>query len=80
MTLYTTLTFGDLASLMMLDNRKYRSDHACQGPEDFGGRLLEDCAEREREERSMLGPAQERWLRVSSPARPRAGRSSVSRC
>jgi alkaline phosphatase D len=48
---------------MMLDNRQYRSDHACQGPEDYGGQLLEDCAEREREDRSMLGPAQERWLR-----------------
>jgi alkaline phosphatase D len=63
MTLYTTLTFGDLVSLMMLDNRQYRSDHACQGPEDFGGQLLEDCAEREQEDRSMLGPEQERWLR-----------------
>jgi alkaline phosphatase D len=63
MTLYTTLTFGDLASLMMLDNRQYRSDHPCQGPEDFGGQLLEDCAEREQEDRSMLGAEQERWLR-----------------
>ena len=25
--------FGDLASFMMLDNRQYRSDQACQGPE-----------------------------------------------
>jgi alkaline phosphatase D len=63
MTLYTTLTFGDLASLMMLDNRQYRSDHACQGPEDFGGQLLADCAERQQEDRSMLGTEQERWLR-----------------
>ena len=63
MTLYTTLTFGDLASFMMLDNRQYRSDHACQGPQDFGGQLLEDCAEREQDDRSMLGTEQERWLR-----------------
>jgi alkaline phosphatase D len=63
MSLYTTLTFGELASLMMLDNRQYRSDQACQGPEDLGGRLLEDCGEREQEDRSMLGPEQERWLR-----------------
>jgi PhoD-like phosphatase len=63
MTLYTTLTFGDLASFMMLDNRQYRSDQACQGPERFGGQLVEDCAEREQEDRSMLGPEQERWLR-----------------
>ena len=47
----------------MLDNRQYRSDHACQGPQDFGGQLLEDCAEREQDDRSMLGTEQERWLR-----------------
>jgi alkaline phosphatase D len=63
MTVYTALAFGDLASFMMLDNRQYRSDHACQGSEDFGGQLLEDCAEREQEDRSMLGTEQERWLR-----------------
>jgi alkaline phosphatase D len=63
MTLYTSLTFGDLASFMMLDNRQYRSDQACQGPDRFGGQLVEDCAEREQEDRSMLGPEQERWLR-----------------
>jgi alkaline phosphatase D len=72
MSLYTTLTFGDLASFMMLDNRQYRSDQACQRPNDFGGQILEDCAEREREDRSILGPAQERWLRsqlAGTPAR-----------
>ena len=63
MSLHTTLTFGDLASFMMLDNRQYRSDQACQVPERFGGQLVEDCAEREQEDRSMLGPEQERWLR-----------------
>ena len=63
MSLYTSSTFGDLASFMMLDNRQYRSDQACQGPEDFGGQVIEDCAEREQEDRTMLGPEQERWLR-----------------
>jgi alkaline phosphatase D len=63
MTLHTTLTFGDLASFMMLDSRQYRSDQACQGPDSFGGRSVEDCAEREQEDRSMLGPEQEGWLR-----------------
>jgi alkaline phosphatase D len=48
---------------MMLDSRQYRSDHACQGPEGFGGRVIDNCAEREQEDRSMLGPDQERWLR-----------------
>jgi alkaline phosphatase D len=63
MTLYTTLTFGDLASFMMLDNRQYGSDQACPSPEEFRGQLLEDCGEREQEDRSMLGSEQERWLR-----------------
>jgi alkaline phosphatase D len=34
--------------------------------------VIENCAEREQEDRSMLGPAQERWLRghlASTPAR-----------
>ena len=72
MTLYTSLTFGDLASFMMLDNRQYRSDQACQGSEEFGGQVIEDCAEREQEDRSILGPEQERWLRgqlAGTPAR-----------
>jgi alkaline phosphatase D len=33
------------------------------GPEGFGGWVVKDCAEREQEDRSMLGPGQERWLR-----------------
>ena len=37
MTLYDTLTFGDLTSFTMLDDRQYRSDQARQGPEKFGG-------------------------------------------
>ena len=32
-------------------------------PERFGGQLVEDCAEREQEDRSMLGAEQERWVR-----------------
>ena len=63
MSLYGTLTFGDLASFVMLDDRQYRSDQACQGPDEFGGQVIENCSEREQEGRSMLGPAQERWLR-----------------
>jgi alkaline phosphatase D len=63
MTLYTTLTFGDLASFVMLDDRQYRSDQACQGPEKFGGQVIENCPEREQENRTMFRPVQERWLR-----------------
>jgi alkaline phosphatase D len=47
----------------LLDNRQYRSDQACPTPDRLGGRVVEDCAEREREDRSMLGAEQERWLR-----------------
>ena len=63
MRLYTTLGFGDLATFLMLDDRQYRSDQACQGPSNFGGQLVEGCAERTAEERTMLGPEQERWVR-----------------
>ena len=62
MTLYTSMTFGDLAHVALLDNRQYRSDHACQGPDNFGGQLIADCAEREAPDRTVLGPVQERWL------------------
>jgi alkaline phosphatase D len=65
MSLYTTFAFGEPASFMMLDNRQYRSDQACQGPEDFGGRLLEDCGEPDRHGRArglLLGePGSGRW-------------------
>lgn len=63
MRLYGSLTFGDLASFAVLDNRQYRSDQACQRPEDFGGQNVPaDCAERTDPARSMLGQEQERWL------------------
>jgi alkaline phosphatase D len=38
MTLYTTLSFGDLASFAMLDDRQYRSDQACRGRRGSAGR------------------------------------------
>ena len=62
MTLFTASHFGDLATFAILDNRQYRSDQACQGPEKFGGQLIENCAERDLEERAILGAPQERWL------------------
>lgn len=71
MTLYTASHFGNLAHISMLDTRQYRSDQACQGPEKFGGQIVENCAEREAAGRTMLGPDQERWLKgqlARSPA------------
>jgi alkaline phosphatase D len=62
MTLYATLTFGERAIFTMLANRQYRSGPACQGQDRFGGKMVANCAAREQENRSMLGPEQERWL------------------
>jgi alkaline phosphatase D len=61
MQLYRSLVFGDLATLLMLDNRQYRSDQACPNGKG-GGQIIESCAERTKEDRTMLGAAQERWL------------------
>jgi alkaline phosphatase D len=47
-----------------LDNRQYRSDHACQTPQEHGGQVVPgDCAERLEEGRTMLGTEQESWVR-----------------
>jgi alkaline phosphatase D len=62
MRLYTSSSCGELATFLMLDNRQYRSDQACGTPDDLGGQLVENCAERTAEARTMLGPAQERWV------------------
>jgi len=56
--LYTTRSFGDLATVFMLDGRQYRSPQACAP-----GPLVEPCAELYANERSMLGDVQEQWLR-----------------
>jgi alkaline phosphatase D len=56
--LYATRSFGDLATLFMLDGRQYRSRQACAP-----GPLVEPCAELYSNERSMLGDVQEQWLR-----------------
>jgi alkaline phosphatase D len=56
--LYTTRSFGDLATVFMLDGRQYRSRQACAP-----GPLVEPCAELYANERTMLGDVQEQWLR-----------------
>ena len=55
--LYTSRSFGDLATVVMLDGRQYRAPQACAP-----GSLVEPCAELYEAERSMLGRAQEQWL------------------
>jgi alkaline phosphatase D len=62
--LYRGLDWGDLARIWMLDERQYRSIPPCYGPPNGGGRLVTDaaCPDRRAEDRSMLGPEQERWV------------------
>ncbi|MGO9546820.1 MAG: alkaline phosphatase D family protein [Rhodomicrobium sp.] len=66
MRIYDRFTFGDLAQFSVLDGRQYRSKPACYGPGKKGRGHLESnksCPERLDESRSMLGLAQEAWLR-----------------
>ncbi len=56
MQIYRGFEYGDLASMYVLDTRQYRDKLACGG--DFGP----VCAERDEEERSILGAEQEAWL------------------
>ena len=64
MRIYDRFTFGDLAQFSVLDGLQYRSKPACY--EKKGRGHLESnrsCPERLDESRSMLGMAQEAWLR-----------------
>jgi len=54
--LYRRLQFGNLLDLSVLDTRQYRSDQVC------GETGKPDCPARVDPSRTMLGPAQERWL------------------
>ena len=60
--LYTSRAFGDLAAIFMLDGRQYRSPQACA---PFP---LIACDEMYGPDRTMLGAAQEEWLRRSLAA------------
>jgi len=64
MRLYTTRSFGDLASIVLLDQRQYRSPEACPPLGRAGGhRVLESkCPELEELSRTMLGGRQEAWV------------------
>ena len=54
--LYRPFSYGDLASIFMLDSRQYRSDQPC------GDNLQLACAATRDPKATMLGAAQERWL------------------
>ena len=75
MHLYDSFAFGDLATFFMLDDRQYRAYEACPKPGRAGSNVVENCTERLRPDRSMLGGTQEAWLK-SGLARSR-GRWNV---
>ena len=65
MRLHAELAWGTLARFYLLDDRQYRSYHACRRLWRAGeGRAVDvdQCPELARPTRSMLGRAQERWL------------------
>ncbi len=65
MRIYAHLDWGALARFYVLDDRQYRSWHACPRPKRRGGSNtvdLESCPRLAAPGRSILGRAQERWL------------------
>lgn len=61
--LYDRYAFGDLVEFFVLDDRQYRAHEVCPRPGRGGSTVVADCAERLEPARSMLGTAQEQWLR-----------------
>jgi alkaline phosphatase D len=61
MRLYAQRSFGDLATLYLLDQRQYRSPEACPPLGRRGGNRVSACAELDAPDRTMLGTRQESW-------------------
>ena len=63
MRLYAQRSFGDLASIVLLDQRQYRSPEACPPLGRAGGHRVEEssCPELDDPSRTMLGGRQEAW-------------------
>ncbi|HUR88009.1 MAG TPA: alkaline phosphatase D family protein [Ramlibacter sp.] len=61
---YSQQRFGNLANFVMLDDRQYRDDHACNPQGKPGSATIDPgtCAIWEDPKRTMLGAAQEQWL------------------
>ena len=72
--LHAHLDWGALARFCILDDRQYRSPHACPQPRKRGGPSTvvdaAQCAELEEPARSMLGAGQEAWLAEALGASP----------
>ncbi len=64
MQLYTACGFGNLAAIFMLDERQYRTPHACPRPGSAGSNRItpESCSTLLEESRTLLGQRQEAWL------------------
>ena len=61
--LYGRHAWGDLANLLVLDDRQYRAHQACPKASRAGSNVVGPwCTQRTQEGRTMLGAAQERWL------------------
>ncbi len=60
--MYTQRVFGDLANIVLLDGRQYRSHDACIPPGRGGALRTSGCDELFDPSRTMLGANQEAWL------------------
>lgn len=63
MRMYGQRSYGDLANILLLDQRQYRSPEACPPRGRAGGHHVDDreCPELYRPDRTMLGARQEEW-------------------
>lgn len=63
MHMYGQRSYGDLASILLLDQRQYRSPEACPPPGRAGGHRIDEheCPELAAPGRTMLGARQEQW-------------------
>ncbi|HKX23533.1 MAG TPA: alkaline phosphatase D family protein [Rhizorhapis sp.] len=61
--LYRQLQWGRLATVHMLDTRQYRTAQPCAASGERGGRIVEGCRQAIDPAATMLGAAQEQWLR-----------------
>jgi alkaline phosphatase D len=64
MRLYASRAFGDLVSIVLLDQRQYRAPEACPPLGRAGGHRVEaeKCPDLKEPSRSMLGGRQEAWM------------------
>jgi alkaline phosphatase D len=62
--IYSQQRFGRLANIVMLDDRQYRDDHACNPDGKAGSSNVDpkDCPAWDDPKRTLLGAQQEQWL------------------